>query len=169
MRVLATARHDGGLQAGWWPAWPHIYTPSPLCVCVPPRPLPRQLHYHQQQQSRLHAPSLSGRDGVRRVACIQGSILVAREGWAGTRQANSNWGCLSEPQPKSALCARPKLWREGEVERTWWHTDVARIPRKRGKGPTREPQLALGIQFVGFVRTTAGHLQCRRNCLPVGQ
>ena len=63
----------------------------------------------------------------------RGSILVAREGWAGTRQANCNWGCLSEPQPKSALCAGPKLFREGEFEQIWWHTDVARSPKKRGK------------------------------------
>ena len=69
----------------------------------------------------------------------RGSILVAREGWAGTRQANCNWGCLSEPQPKVALCAGPKPWREGEFERIWWHTDVGRSPKKRGKGPTREP------------------------------
>lgn len=45
----------------------------------------------------------------------KGSILGAREGWAGTRHANCNWGCLSEPQPKSALCAGPKLRREGRL------------------------------------------------------
>jgi hypothetical protein len=83
----------------------------------------------------------------------RGSILCACEGWAETRQANSNWGCLSEPQPKAALCAGPKLrWRGGYNGPDG--TLTSRGPKTtRGNGATGEPRLALGIQLEGSIRT----------------
>ena len=120
----------------------YTHTPSPVCVCVCVlHLLPCLGSYiiisNSKTGSTLHL-FLAG-TALGGWPAYMGSILVPREGWAGTRQANCNWGCLFEPQPKSALCAGPKLWREGEFERIWWHTDVARSPKKRGKGPTSEP------------------------------
>jgi hypothetical protein len=141
MRVPATAKNEGAPSrlVTCLATYTHPHSPCCLCMCVPPRPLP-------------WPPPLSQAALATRSAwwsAYRGSILGACEGWAGTRQADCNWGgTVSSPSPSQLYAQGRYLWERGMVDRTWWHTDVERGLKKRGKGRARKPQLALGSLII---------------------
>lgn len=120
MRVLSTVGHDGAPSRLVSILATYTYTLPLFCVCV--NACVRMFHLvpcpgcyiivsNSSAGFTLHlflAGAVLGGWSANR-----GSILRACEGWAGTRQANCNWGCVLSPSP-SQLYAQGRNWEGGE-------------------------------------------------------